>query len=155
VSRHAGKLQARLAHLSLSIAVGLLTAGCGSGTPVERAQQGSGSLTTANVGLPDAGKTVRMQVGDRLVVSLGAGGRSWTMMSFPRKVLSFPATRDRNWSYVFVAKRRGWGVMRFIRGFSCGPPRAMSLRCPVQARSNESGTSRSHQALFWITVRVE
>jgi len=135
----------------------LAATGCapqGTGTP-QAAAKASPSPATVTVGPTDGGRTVDLQVGDRLIVQLtGATPPSrlrpaWTLRSPASKVLQrVPASPDAT-RVVFVADQPGTVQLVLVRRLGCYPP----LRCPV-AGPTGSESERMRPPLNGVTVPI-
>ena len=144
-------------------ALALLVAGCaqpGTGTGPSAAATSSGSPATVTVGPDDGGRTVDLEVDDRLVVQLQRTGRPsrfpppWTLRMPPSKVLErVPGDPDAP-RVVLVAEEQGTARLILARRAGCAPP----LRCPVAAAGPTGQSDRMRPPLAgWtvaITVRV-
>jgi hypothetical protein len=141
----------------------LLVAGCaqpGTGTGPSSAATSSSSPATVTVGPDDGGRTVELEVGDRLIVQLQTDRRPsrfpppWTLRMPPTRVLKrVPGDPDAARVMLVAA---GPGTMRLllVKRTGCAPP----LRCPVAAVGPPGQSERMRPPLAgWtvvITVRV-
>jgi hypothetical protein len=135
----------------------LAASGCaqqGTGTPQATAKAFP-SRATVTVGPTGGGRTVDLNVGDRLIVELtGATPPSrlrpaWTLRAAASKVLqrvpgNYHATR-----VVFVADQPGTIQLVLVRRLGCYPP----LRCPV-AGPSASESERMLPPLNGVTVPI-
>jgi hypothetical protein len=143
----------------LPIVVLALAAGCAqqgtqandetAATPAEPA--------TVTIGPDDSGKTVDLNVGDRLVVELRAAKqpsrlpRIWTL-ELPRSKVLKRVDRDSTFTrVVLIAEALGTVRLLLLQRGSCDPPRL----CPMAEPSGQS--ERMHRPLpaVAITIRVQ
>jgi hypothetical protein len=119
------------------------------------------------VGIAERGRTVPLQVGDRLVLALPKAGQpsdiaarfpgSWVLVKHPQalKLVSERASRDGH--FELVAWRPGKGPVVVIGPGWCGGgpmvQAAPSIRCPVAA-GDAAGNLPSRPGSFMITVQV-
>jgi hypothetical protein len=119
-------------------ALALVVAGCaqpGTGTPRSGPATASKSPAAVMVGPDDGGRTVNLEVGDRLVVRLQTAGRPsrflppWMLRLPPSRVLErVPGDPDAA-RVVLVAAEGGTVRLLLVKRAGCAPP----LRCPVAA----------------------
>jgi hypothetical protein len=132
-------------------------AGCaqpGTGSP----RAAAASPATVTVGPADGGRTVDLEVGDRLVVQLTTATPpaplrpAWTLRLSPsgelRRVPGDPAATR----VVLVADRPGTVRVMLAKRYGCEPP----LRCPVAQPLGQSERMRPplERPTVTITVRV-
>ena len=126
----------------------------GTGTP-QAATRATTSPATVTVGPTDGGRTVDLNVGDRLIVEL-TGSRppsrlrpAWTLRLTSSKVLQrVPGNPDAA-RVVLVADQPGSVQLVLVRRLSCSPP----LRCPV-AGPSASESERMRPPLNGVTVPI-
>lgn len=135
----------------------LAASGCaqrGTGTS-QAAAKGAASPATVTVGPTDGGRTVDLNVGDRLIVELiGTTSPSrlrpaWTLRVPSSKPLRrVPGNPDAT-RVVFVADQPGTVRLVLVRRLGCYPP----LRCPV-AGPSASESERMRPPLNGVTVPI-
>ena len=140
-------------------ALALVVGGCaepGTGTPRSGPATASSSPTTVTVSPDDGGRTVDLEVGDRLVVELQAYRQPtrvpplWTLRMPPSKVLErVPGDPDAS-RVVLVATGPGTLRLLLVKRASCGPP----LRCPVAAAGPTGQSERMRPPLAVATVVI-
>ena len=123
--------RSRRSWAALLPALALLVAGCaqpGTGTGLSTAATSSMSPATVTVGPDDGGRTVDLQVGDRLIVQLQTAGRPsrfpppWTLRLPPSRVLErVPGDPDAT-RVVLVAAGPGTVRLLLVKRASCAPP---------------------------------
>jgi hypothetical protein len=135
----------------------VVLAGCadpGAGSP----RAAAASPATVTVGPADGGRTVHLEVGDRLVVQLTTAMSpaplrpAWTPRVPPSGVLRrVPGDPDAT-QVVLVADRPGIVRMVLAKRYGCEPP----LRCPVAQPLGQSERMRPplERPTVTITVRV-
>ena len=143
----------------LLAALALLVAGCaqpGTGTPGSGPATPSSSPTTVTVGPDDGGRTVDLEVGDRLIVQLHTAGRPsrfpppWTLRMPPTKVLErVPGDPDAT-RVMLVAAGPGTVRLLLVKRAGCAPP----LRCPVAAAGPTGQSERMRPPLAGVTVVI-
>lgn len=149
------KLTMLVAGLLLSLAAcgpppgALTTASSSTGDP---------GPSTVVVSPKDAGKTVPVHVGDRVLLATGpaSGGARWVLADYPADMLSPAAKSTERGEYRFEVIARGLGRLILKRQFFCGGirPAAASIPCPVGAESGANGDipSLPIRPLFVITL---
>ena len=135
----------------------LVASGCaqpGTGTP-QAAAKATAAPATVTVGPTDGGRTVDLNVRDRLIVELtGTTPPSrlrpgWTLRAPPSRVLRrVPGNPDAT-RVVFVADQPGTVRLVLVRRLGCYPP----LRCPVAAPTG-SESERMRPPLNGVTVPI-
>ena len=137
----------------------ILAGGCGQqagGSQPSGASRAAGQPHTTTVTLRDAGRTVTLQVGDRLDVALGTARQTadeWRLISYPGGLLSLlpaPAAHHR-----FTAYAPGWGTLTANPTPVCAPtdnPNPM-LCPPGDAAANDS-RQRRPRPRFTLTIHV-
>jgi hypothetical protein len=140
-------------------ALALVVAGCaepGAGTPRSGPATASRSPTTVMVSPDDGGRTVDLEVGDRLLVALQANRQStrvpppWTLRMPPTKVLErVPGDPDAT-RVMLVAAGPGTVRLLLVKRASCAPP----LRCPVAAAGPTDQSERIRPPLAGVTVVI-
>jgi hypothetical protein len=145
---------------SLLAILAVAVTGCaqaGTGTGSADAATASSSAATVTVGPDDGGRTVDLQVGDRLIVALHTGQRpprfppAWTLRMPPSKVLErVPGDPDAK-RVVLVAEAPGTVRLALARRPGCAPP----LRCPLAVAADPAGESgRTRPPLAGVTVAI-
>jgi hypothetical protein len=139
----------------LALAVG----GCaqpGTGTAHSGPATSSMSSATVTVGPDDGGRTVDLEVGNRLIVQLQTDRRPsrfpapWTLRMPPTKVLErVPGDPDAS-RVVLVAQEPGTVRLLLVKRASCAPP----LRCPVAAAGPTGQSERMRPPLAGVTVVI-
>jgi hypothetical protein len=126
--------------------------GAGSGGAVPAAR----SPATVTVGPDDGGRTVDLQVGDRLIVQLHTGqrpsrfGPAWTLRLPPSRVLErVPGDPDAA-RVVLVAEEPGTVRPTLVKRVGCAPP----LRCPVAAAGPTGQREPTRPPLAGATVAI-
>jgi hypothetical protein len=140
-------------------ALALVVAGCaqrGTGTPRSGPATASSSPNTVMVGPDDGGRTVNLEVGDRLVVRLQTAGRPsrflppWMLRLPPSRVLErVPGDPDAA-RVVLVAAEGGTVRLLLVKRAGCTPP----LRCPVAAAGPTGQRERMRPPLAGVTVVI-
>lgn len=148
----------RLWPLLLAV-LALAVTGCaqpGSGAGSAGTVPASGSPATVTVGPDDGGRTVDLQVGDRLVVRLHTGhrpsrfGPAWTLRLPPSRVLErVPGDPDAA-RVVLVAEEPGTVRLTLVKRVGCAPP----LRCPVAAAGPTEQREPTRPPLAGATVTI-
>jgi hypothetical protein len=136
----------------------ILAGGCGrqAGSQPSAASRAAGQPHTTTVTLRDAGRTVTLQVGDRLDVALGTAsqtGDEWRLISYPSELLSLlpaPAGHHR-----FTAYAPGSGTLTANPSPVCAPTdNPNPLLCPPRdAAAKDSGQGRP-RTRFSFTIHV-
>jgi Glycosyl hydrolase family 1 len=150
----------RIWHL-LPILALVMVAGCARPDAQTRSADAtttSPSPAIVTVGPNDAGRTVHLKVGDRLVVELHAAKQpsrfppAWTVGSLPPKVLKRIPGDSTPTRVVFVAEAPGMVRLVLAQRLGCAPP----LRCPL-APGPFGQSERMHPPLpaVVITIRVQ
>jgi hypothetical protein len=151
--------RSRRSWAALLPALALLVAGCaqpGTGTAHFGPATASSSPTTVTVGPNDGGRTVDLEVGDRLLVQLQTDRRPsrfpppWTLRMPPTKVLErVPGDPDATRVMLVAA---GPGTVRLLLGkrAGCAPP----LRCPMAAAGPTGQSERIRPPLAGVTVVI-
>lgn len=133
----------RRTHKAMVIVVaGLALAGC-----AERVEVGAQGPRTITVGHDATGTTVRLNVGDRLVVDLGPAfalvrlGGQRAVVDVPSDILRSDGGDRMEGEYGFVATDQGSGRLVIVSfGADCGPPVAVAgIQCPVTQGGTDSG----------------
>jgi hypothetical protein len=148
----------RLWPLFLAI-LALAVTGCaqaGTGTGSAGTVPASRSPATVTVGPDDGGRTVDLQVGDRLIVQLHTGqrpsqfGPAWTLRMPPSRVLErVPGDPDAA-RVVLVAEAPGTVRLVLVKRVGCAPP----LRCPVAAAGPTGQDEPTRPPLAGATVAI-
>jgi hypothetical protein len=139
----------------------LVVGGCAQ--PGTETTQGAASATstppaTVTVGPDDGGRTVDLEVADRLIVQLSSMTSpsrlrpAWTLRSPPPKVLRRVQGDPAATQVVFIADQPGTVQLVLVKRYGCDPP----LRCPVAEPSGQSERMRPplERPTVAITVRV-
>ena len=137
-------------------AFALLVSACGARltpTGTERpTAPPSASLITTTFGPGDAGKVIRVNVGGQLVFRPSNNSRYgsivvWTIVSYPKNILSLVGTETKDPPFRFDVQRPGTGVIQITFGAKCvggprpgqgpdcpllGPPSAAPMDAPIQ-----------------------
>ena len=141
----------------------LAVTGCAQpGTGMARSDAATTSTppATVMVGPDDGGRTVDLEVGDRLIVRLDTAKLpsrylpAWTLRTPPSKVLKRVQDGPEATRVVLLADGPGTVRLVLVKRLGCAPP----LRCPVAA-AGPSGQSEQMRpplagATVTITVRV-
>ena len=140
-----------LAALALAV-TGCAQAGIGSGP--SGAATPSSSPATVTVGPEDGGRTVDLEVGDRLIVRLDTATRparfppAWALRLPPSQVLR---RGDHDGTRVgLVADTSGTVRLLLVKRTSCSPP----LRCPMDAVGPSDQSERMRPPLAGVTVVI-
>ena len=137
----------------------ILAGGCGrqaGGSQPSGASRAAGQPHTTTVTLRDAGRTMTLQVGDRLDVALGTArqtGDEWRLISYPGELLSLlPAPAGH---YRFTAYAPGWGTLTANPTPVCAPTDNPNPRLgpPGEAAAMDSGLRRPRPR-FTLTIHV-
>ena len=140
----------RRSWLLASLALVVAAMACGHSS--ESASTGTKEV---RVNLADSGRSITLDVDDRLSVSLGSSSdRHWVIGGFPRAVLSPPVTNEPG-GFTFTALGQGRGHLAIINTFAC--PSAMAHECSVPEPGNTStgsGPGVGLPRVFTLTVRV-
>jgi hypothetical protein len=140
-------------------ALALLVAGCaqpGTGTGPSTAATSPMSPATVTVGPDDGGRTVDLQVGDRLIAALYTGqqpsrfGPGWTLRLPPSRVLERVAGDPDAARVVLVAQEPGTVRLVLVKRVGCAPP----LRCPVAAAGPTGQREPKRPPLAGATVAI-
>jgi hypothetical protein len=141
--------------LLLLLVVLAVTAGCaqpGAGPAATRPEP-----ATVTVGPADGGKTVDLQVGDRLLVELAAAkqpsrfSRFWRLQVPPTKVLERVDRDSTLRRVVLVAQAPGRVRLLLYQRPSCDPP----LLCPMANPSGQRQRISRPLPAVAITIRVQ
>lgn len=152
----------RTARSVLLLALALATVGCASATrTLGRTPQ------RVVVGPTDMGRTIRLEVGDRLVVDLGAPGGivpvEWNLVLYPKEALRLTARDSDHQRFEFLAAASGTGQVVLAGRVGCDVPLAGSMsgpRCPLLGAGGSEGPGSSAAGpgipvrRFAITVEV-
>lgn len=148
----------RLWPLLLAI-LALGVTGCaqaGTGADSAGTVPASRSPATVTVGPDDGGRTVDLQVGDRLIVALHTGqrpsrfGPAWTLRVPPSGVLErVPGDPDAA-RVVLVAEEPGTVRLVLVKRVGCAPP----LLCPVAAAGPTGQREPTRPPLAGATVAI-
>jgi hypothetical protein len=117
----------------------------------------SAAPATVTVGPADGGKTVDLQVGNRLIVELSAAkqpsrfSRFWRLQVPPTKVLKRIDRDSTLTRVVLVAEAPGTVRLLLYQRRSCDPP----LLCPMADPSGQSERMSPPLAAIAITIRVQ
>jgi hypothetical protein len=151
--------QGRRSWVVLLPALALVVAGCaqpGAGMSRSGPATASSSPTMVTVGPNDGGRTVDLEVGDRLIVQLQTAGRPsrfpppWTLRLPPSTVLErVPGDPDAP-RVVLVAAGPGTVRLLLVKRVGCAPP----LRCPVGAADPTGQGERMRPPLAGVTVAI-
>jgi hypothetical protein len=138
----------------------LVVGGCAQpGTRASGAAAASSTPpATVTLGPDDGGRTVDLEVGDRLIVQLTARTSpsrlrpAWTLRSPPSKVLRRVQGDPDPIQVVLIADQPGTVRLLLAKRYGCEPP----LRCPVAAPFGQSDRMRPplERPTVAITVRV-
>jgi hypothetical protein len=148
----------RLWLLLLAI-LALQVTGCaqaGTGTGSAGTVPASRSPATVTVGPDDGGRTVDLQVGDRLIVQLYTGrqpsqfGPAWTLRVPPSMVLERVPGDPEATGVVLIAKEPGTVRLVLVKRVGCAPP----LRCPVAAPGPTGQREPTRPPLAGATVVI-
>ena len=140
-------------------ALALLVASCaqpGTGTSRSGPATASSSPATVMVGPDDGGRTVNLELGDRLIVQLQTDRRPsrfpppWTLRLPPPKVLERVRGDPDATRVVLVAAGPGAVRLLLVKRASCLPP----LRCPVAAAGPTGQSERMRPPLAGVTVVI-
>jgi hypothetical protein len=142
----------------LSVVVATVAAGCAQpGNQALGAGQAAGAApATVTVGTADDGKTVDLQVGDRLVVELNAAKRqsrplgSWRLQVPRTTVLKRVDDASTLTRVVLAAQAPGTVRLLLHLRRSCDPP----LQCPMAEPTGQSERMAPPLAAVVITIRV-
>jgi hypothetical protein len=111
---------------------------------------------TVTVGPNDDGRTVDLEVGDRLIVELVAAKQpsrvssAWTLELPPSKVLRRVDRDATRTPVVLVAEAPGMLRLILLQRRGCGPP----LQCPLAGPSGQSERMHPPLPAVAITIRV-
>jgi hypothetical protein len=151
----------RVARRRTLLAVALcavLAGGCASqaGSPEPSGAGRAAEPRTTKVTLRDAGRTVTLQVGDRLEVALGTArqtGDEWRLISYPGSLLSLlPAPAGH---YLFAAASPGRGTLTANPTPVCAPTdNPNPMLCPPRDAGAKDARQRPPRARFTLTVHV-
>jgi hypothetical protein len=120
---------------------------------------GAGNSASTIIGLGDAGTTVVLHVGDRLLLSLEPiQGQPWLITQYPQEILSTDSTNEGAAARTFTARAPGEGrIVAFTRA-GCDPTQ---LRHPYGAPCRPAGPPQGAAApekppgtTFSVTVIV-
>jgi hypothetical protein len=136
----------------------ILAGGCGrqAGGSEPSGASRAGQPHTTTVTLRDAGRTVTLQVGDRLDVALGTArqtGDEWRLISYPGELLSLlpaPAGHHR-----FTAYAPGWGTLTANPTPVCAPTdNPNPMLCPPRDAAAKDSGQRRPRTRFSLTIHV-
>jgi hypothetical protein len=128
----------------------LVTTACASSG--EASTRGS---EVVSIDLGDAGRSITLQVGDRLSLDLGSTPeRHWVMGEFPRDVLSAPQEHSKG-EFSFSALAPGQGRIGVINTFACPPSTVHGCSVPEGGNVSTGSVATSPlPSIFTLTVRV-
>lgn len=119
---------------------------------------------TITLGPQDAGRNVRLAIGDRLVLQLGptfpeAGiGLSWRLASYPEAVLELESQSAADGRFEFRAVASGRGEVRLAGSIPCDPAverEPDAVGCPVGGEEPTDARGGTFPVkLFAVTVSV-
>jgi hypothetical protein len=147
------------------VALTLMLTGCGKLSGPANEQLVTPSKTAAirpmTVGLEQSGTTLRVHIGQQLIVKLGIGfgvpRSAASSLNYPSDLLAFNSDATPSGTYVFQGRTAGTGRI-WIAEPGCSPGPALSndgppAHCPVVG---PAGSDRGDHAswLFVATVRV-
>lgn len=143
----------------LWVMVAAVAAGCAQpGTrPLGAGQDGRAPPATVTVGPADDGKTVDLQVGDRLVVELNVAKRpsrpsgTWRLQVPRTTVLKRVGSDSTLTRVVLAAEAPGTVRLLLYHRRSCDPP----LQCPMAGPTGQSERMTPPLAAVVITIRVQ
>jgi hypothetical protein len=133
-----------------TLALLLLASACASqGGP------GAGGTKVVTLHMADAGRSITLQMGDRLSLQLGSEpDRHWVMTEVPRTVLSGPieVTRGR---FTLRAMAPGEGRVSVINTFACPPATVHGCSVPEPGGAHGGSVAPSSvPSVFTLTVHV-
>jgi|SRR5581483_1593956 hypothetical protein len=141
----------RNAALVLAFALAVALTGCARAST----QVGSGTVTIRS---SDAGSTVSVRVGDRVVVALGAPPRTarWTLAAYPRGVLALGSSNLEQGRFAFTAEAAGTGQVLVVMKTVCGSVAAPCTRASGADPENPSDGVGGDFPLrpFRVTIEV-
>ena len=150
-----------------ALVLGLLVTACaeaGGASGVGGSQGGASSgagahdTGTVEVDLQDRGKTITLEVGDRLAISLPDSPESpWVLILYPKHILTRVSGEAGRSAYVFAARAAGTGRIVLFNRSRCGPV-PESLRrppCPVGDVDAPLDLIRPLGGAFFLAVRVK
>jgi hypothetical protein len=137
----------------------ILAGGCGrqaGGSQPSAASRAAGQPHTTTVTLRDAGRTMTLQVGDRLDVALGTArqtGDEWRLISYPGELLSLlPAPAGH---YRFTAYAPGRGTLTANPTPVCAPTdNPNPMLCPPGDAAAKDSRQRRPRTRFTLTIHV-
>jgi hypothetical protein len=109
------------------------------------------------IGASDAGSTVSVRVGDRVLVALGAPPRTgrWTLAAYPRGVLSLVSSDLGRGRFEFAAEAPGAGQVLVIMKTVCGSVAAPCTRASEDPENPSDGLGGDVPLRpFKVTVEV-
>jgi hypothetical protein len=137
----------------------ILAGGCGrqtGGSEPSGASRAAGQPHTTTVTLRDAGRTVTLQVGDRLDVALGTASQTsdaWRLITYPQSLLSLlpaPAGHHR-----FTAYAPGRGTLTANPTPVCAPTdNPNPMLCPPKDAAARDSPQRRPRTRFSLTIHV-
>lgn len=133
------------------VLVTLLSAGCAKAVATR-------TPATIQLGIHDAGTTVSVHVGDRLVITLPPSQSvvpkvplGWSLATYPKDALELVTNDPKNGHFEFVARAVGGGKILALRGCSPGPAVAEGPSCPLDVGP---GAMPPRPLAFNVTVQV-
>jgi hypothetical protein len=136
--------------------VALLAVGCARPDATHTAA--THTAATIQLGIGDAGTTVSLHVGDRLVVTLPPSPGpvpkvppGWSLATYPKDALELATNDPKNGHFEFVARAVGEGQILALGGCSPGPAAAERPACPLDVKP---GGIQPRPLAFSVTVQV-
>jgi len=121
--------------------------------PAEQNSPVAGEGGSTTIGLDDAGTTVALQVGDRLVLSLEPiEGQPWALTQYPEDILAPESTDGPAVGRLFTATAEGEGEIVAFNRADCDPTQ---LRYPAgMCATAGSAPAKPPGTIFRVTVVV-
>ena len=145
--------------LLVAASCAILAGGCArqaGGSEPSVAGRAAGQPHTTTVTLRDAGRTITLQVGDRLDLALGTAsqtGDDWRLITYPQSLLSLlpaPAGHHR-----FTAYAPGWGTLTANPTPVCAPTdNPNPMLCPPRDAAAKDAPQRRPRTRFSLTIHV-
>lgn len=142
-----------------ALVVGLVASACGGAGGAAGPSGSSGTPgapgRTVTIARSDAGHTVSLRVGDRLVVDLGTGPQaSWTLASYPAAQLSVSSQSPSEGRFEFTARSPGTGTILLVMKGDCGPEQTVPCAQPGQDEPVDAVGGMLAPKPFEVTVVV-
>jgi hypothetical protein len=133
---------------TLRILLAAVAVGAACARPAGPAVPAASDPEVTTIGLEDAGGTISLQVGDRVVLSLDPiEGQPWLVTQYPEDILAPETTDGPAVGRAFTARAAGEGEIVAFNRAGCDPTQ-LRYPCPAGGPGKPPGTT------FTVTVVV-